>query len=238
MEQQAFYIIIAGTGMVIIVGIVFWAVTYSSRNEYDDHYRPHGGYPPPYYPPYPQHYPPPYSPQQRGMSFSDLLSVVLLVLFSFMMLQQCEKRDRPEHVEPLGNDQEEVIATDEVGGELSVDMGTGNPPGRESLDPANAYEDVTTVNGPSALPPLALSARYFFQTSASGDRSQILKEAQALNAISPGNIYIGIVDDGTGYPYKLLIGPYDTEEAAQSAHGWNIIVYRPEDKGVELCNPR
>ena len=43
MEQQAFYIVFAIIGMAI-VGIVSWAATFSSRNDYDDYYRHPGGY--------------------------------------------------------------------------------------------------------------------------------------------------------------------------------------------------
>lgn len=236
MEQQAFYIIMALAGMVIVVGIVFWAVTYSSRNDYDDYYRNRGGYPPPYYPPnYPPY--PPYPPQPRGMSFGDLLSVVLLVVFAFILMQQCERKEPPVQKERLEDDQDQIIVEDGEGGELSYDMGSGYPPGVKSLEPADSYEDAATVNTPPPPPAESVFASFFFQKSASNDRDRILDAAQKLDAMLPGRVFIGVIDDGTGYPYKLLIGPYDSEEAAQSAHGRDIIVYRPVDKGVKLYNP-
>lgn len=236
MEQQAFYIVFAIIGMAI-VGIVSWAATYSSRNDYDDHYRNPGGYPPPYYPPYPPHYPPPYPPQ-RGMSFGDVLSIILLAIFTILMMQHCDKRDATEQDEQSKDIQNESIVTDEVGGELTGEVGTGYPDGRSSLKPATDYEETSTIIAPVTAPPVPLSARYFFQKYASGDSDRILSEAQALNAISPGSIYIGVVDDGTCCPYKLLIGPYDTEAAAQSVHGRGRNIYRPADKGVQIYNPR
>jgi len=238
MEQQAFYIVFAIVAIVIVVGIVFWAVTYSSRNDYDDFYRNRGGYPPPYYPPhYPQHYPPHY-PQQESPILS-ILSLGLVVFLLFALMQYCSKTEELDRLERIHQgdsnivnkedpslSQNEIYEGDAVYGEMEHNL-------PESY---NTTQEAVIQPVPESVP---LTESFFFQKFASNDSEQILQDAQNLEATFPNRVYIGEkADDGTGYPFKLLIGPYATEEQAKSVHGRGTTVYRPVDKGIQIYNPR
>lgn len=216
-----------------IVGIVSWAVTYSSRNDYDDYYRNPGGYPPPYYPPYPPHYPPP----QRESPIMTLLGLGLVVFLIFSMMQYCERVEERRGTKVIIENGD--IAHDEDSVTQSEgEPGEGLPPGKKEFAPKE-YQDTPTEREPVATTTTASPHEgFYFQKSASHDDGRILDAAQQLETSFPGRVFIGVVDDGTGFPYKLLIGPYDTEAAAQSVHGRGSNIYRPSDEGVQIYNPR
>ena len=234
MEQQEFYIVFAIVGMAI-VGIVFWAATYSSRNDYEDYYRGRGGYPPPYpqYPPYPPQYPP-----RQESSFFTILALGLVVFLLFAGMQYCGRtveQDRLEHIYQeddniVEQEDRSLSQTNIYSGDAIYDEIEYNLP--------ESYDTTQEPVYQSVAPPIPLAEGYFCQNSASNDSEQILQDAQKLEATFQGRVFIGIVDDGTGFPYKLLIGPYDTKVAAQSVHGRGSIIYRPADKDVQINNPR
>jgi len=228
MEQQAFYIVFAIVGMAI-VGIVSWAASYSSRNDYDDYYRGRGGYPPPYYPPYPPQYP----PQQQESPIVTILSLGLAVFLIFAMMQYCERTSEQERLKNIHNEDNIIVRTP-----ATVDTSNwGDSTIYETTItvPVSEYEIQTENERPAA----SAHDGFYFQKSASNDTEQILQDAQKLEATFPGQVFIGEkVNDSTGYPYKLLIGPYATEGAAQSAHGRNALIYRPAEKGIQIYNPR
>jgi hypothetical protein len=237
MEQQAFYIVFAIVGMAI-VGIVSWAVSYSSRNDYDDYYRSRGGYPPPY----PQ-YPPPYYPQpyppQRESPIVTILGIGLVVFTIFAGMQYCDRTKEQDRLEQIYKEEDNIVEQDDRS--LSPTNIYSGDATYDEIDNAlpESYDLTPIVVSPSVSPTVSLSDGYFCQKYASGDPEQILQDAKKREATFPGQVFIGEhLNDDTGYPYKLLIGPYSTEEAAQSAHGRNAVVYRPAEKGIQIYNPR
>lgn len=236
MEQQEFYIVFAMVGMAI-VGIVFWAATYSSRNDYDDYYRNRGGYPPPY-PQYPPYYPQPYPPRQES-SIVTILALGLVVFLLFAGMQYCGRtveQDRLEHIYQddeniVGKEDQSLSQTNIYSGDAIYDEIEYNLP--------ESYGTTQEPVSQSVPSPVPLAEGYFCQISASNDSEQILQDAQKLEATFQGQVFIGEnINDGTGYPYKLLVGPYATEEDAKSVHGWDAVIYRPADEGVQIYNPR
>lgn len=232
MEQQAFYIVFAIVGMAI-VGIVFWAATYSSRNDYDDNYRNRGGYPPPYYPPYPPQYPP-----QRESPIVTILGMGLVVFMLIAGMQYCgrmeEQKNQGSEIEneDMARDGEIIIGQGE-------ETGDGQPEGKEEFRPQEYAVTDSTTAVDIAAPSLDPHYGYFVQISASDKGQSTLEDAKALLRTYPNQVFIGEhVNDSTGYPYKLLIGPYATEEDAKSAHGRNAVIYRPASEGVQIYNPR
>ncbi|HRF40942.1 MAG: hypothetical protein IAE84_18695 [Saprospiraceae bacterium] len=227
MEQQAFYIVFAIIGMAI-VGIVSWAATYSSRNDYDDYYRHPGGYPPPYYPPYPPHYPQP----QRESPIMTLLGLGLVVFLIFSMMQYCERVEERKRLQRIHDEDNNVVGVPPTVDSSNWGDSTNYEP--PLTVPVTEYD----VQPENERPPVSPHDGFYFQKSASHDDGRILDAAQQLETSFPGRVFIGVVDDGTGFPYKLLIGPYDTEAAAQSVHGRGSNIYRPADEGVQIYNPR
>lgn len=221
MEQQVFYTIFVIVAVVFAIAFVSWITSYSSRDEYyDDYYRQRGGYPQPHYPPYyPPHYYPPRSPH-----FAEWIVMGLVVFVVFAALQYCNRQAERERLDDIIKEQEgEVVVKLK-----STPPGNGTGEGEKETDGIK-QQTLVIYDEPAPTPSYAPSVRYYYQKYAADDRSRIAEDAEKLEAAFPGRVFIGTVDDGTGYPYKLLIGPYESEEAAKAAHGRHIRVFRHEE---------
>ncbi len=160
MEQQAFYIVFAIIGMAI-VGIVSWAATYSSRNDYDDYYRHPGGYPPPYYPPYPPHYPQP----QRESPIMTLLGLGLVVFLIFSMMQYCERVEERKRLQRIHDEDNNVVGVPPTVDSSNWGDSTNYEP--PLTVPVTEYD----VQPENERPPVSPHDGFYFQKSASHDDS-------------------------------------------------------------------
>ena len=99
-----------------------------------------------------------------------------------------------------------------------------------AAQPENRNEAVTT-------PGRANEDAFFVQTVASQNRGWALEEARRVQGKLSFSTWLGTADVAYSHPYKVLVGPFDTEMDARAANkrlGLNGVVKHPSKDGITV----
>lgn len=226
MEPIAIFIILA-VGLTVLVA---WSVLFSTRDwgGYDPHYPGHGY---PYQPPWTY----PYQPQ--GSAPGAILNLVFAGFMLFAAMRYCDRMEK--NAWPEDQDEPRVEAEQEYAPANEMQVG-GDEEFRLQTPPQSYDETGPDVSPPSPSTSPAdkpLSQQLFVQISASNSDTRVLDAAMQLQHAFPGRVWIGEKESDWENPFKILVGPYDSAEAAGAAHGADAWVRRPAAEGITLYRP-
>lgn len=224
MEPIAIFIILA-VGLTVLVA---WAVSFSTNpwRNYDYNSNPAYGYP----------YPPPYPYPPRGDSSGTILVLALLGFLLFAGMRYYERMEQNQDTwQELDRESTGSVDVETDPTQRMETGGGGSPTPYDEGTSSIIIEPIPdTRPAPESKP---LEEQLFVQLHASGSELDVLDAARQYLADYPGSVWIGDKESDWKGQFKILIGPYDTREAAKAVHGSKAWVRVPSTDAITLYRP-